>query len=374
MNKPTSLKISLYISALVAAFVLLAFRPSSAATCPAAPFKTAPMRNADFTNILPLGNFNPPDHTIPTDHVYFMLEQDENGNTEAKNVYAPGTITVTSVSSTTYYQDTTVLARDYSFTFGVCDQLTGRFGHLSSLTETLKAKLKNWDSCQTYESNAVGNKVKTCSKQVAIEMKNGIKIGTVGGRVSHALDLWTFDTRVNLRSKFANPNRYPNTDLFKTTCPIKYFTTTVRNRLTAKLGDLGAPRTKAPLCGTLTPDKAGTLRGNWFYGNAQDNPAGWKKELTLGYDNRDGRTGILSIGGIVASARTVRFSPRQSGTFNRAFETITPSTTKYCYQDQENSNVHFLIRLVDSRTLRIEKQQGPCQTPYTFNNPKTYRR
>jgi hypothetical protein len=303
-----------------------------------------------------------------------MLPQDGDGETPVRNVYAPGTLTVTSVSATTYYQDSTVLAKDYSFGFSVCDQLTGRFGHLSSLSEKLKAKLKTWDSCQEYESNAVGNRVKTCSKQVAIQVKNGVKIGTVGGRVAHALDLWTYDTRVNLRSKFVNPDRYIGTSLFTTTCPVKYFTSTVKTKLTAKLGDAGSPRTKAPICGTFTPDKAGTLRGNWFYGQAKDNPDGWAKELTLAYDNRDGRSGVISIGGVFATAGTVSFAPLRTGAFNRAFETVTPGPTKYCYQDANNATRHILIRLVDASTLKIEKRSGPCAEPYAFSHPKTYRR
>jgi len=356
----------------VAVFVLIT--PALAATCPRQPLKTSPMHLGDFTNILPLGNLNPPDHTIPTDHIYFLLPNDAEGNITVKNVYAPSTITITSIGRSTYYQDTTTVAEDYSIEFKVCDQLSGRLGHVSSVVSAIKTKLTRWDYCQTYPISSVGNKVKQCTKRLSLTIKNGTKIGTVGGKISHALDLWTYDTRVNIRSKFVNPARYVNTMMFNTTCSISYFSSTVFKQLVPLLGNQNAPRTKYPRCGTFAPDKAGTLQGNWFTANAKDDPAGWKKELSLTYDNRDGTTSAISIGGVITTAGVHYFSPTKTGLFNRAFETVTPSSRIYCYQADYSPTKHFLIRLVDTKTLQIEKQDGTCIEPYTFARPYTYKR
>lgn len=377
MNVPRVVSTKLYML-IATAFAVATFASvatsANAATCPTRPLKTSPIRPSDIQYILPLGNLNPPDHTIPTDHIYLLLPEAVNGQIPIKNVYSPGDITVTSVGVSTYYQDSTKLAQDYSLEYNVCDQLTGSFGHISSLTKILTSKLTKWDRCQTYESNAVGNKIKQCSKQVKVTVRNGIKIGTVGGKVSHGLDLWTYDTRVNLRSRFVNPNRYSNINMFITTCPLNYYASGVQSQLRAKLGDETVPRTKPPLCGTFTADKAGTLRGNWFYGTAKDNPSGWKRELALVYNNRDGTTGAISVGGVFTSPSVHFFTPRTTGQINRAFETVTPSSTIYCYQSANNPDTQFLTQMTGPKTLRIEKQTGTCVAPYAFVSPTTYKR
>lgn len=372
MNSPI---LRILITGSLGALVVFWVTPANAATCPKEPLKTSPMRLGDFTNILPLGNFNPPDHTIPTDHIYFSLADDGSGIIPVKNVYAPADITITNITATTYYQDTTKIAEDYSIMFSVCNQLTGRFGHVSSLTAAIKSKLTKWDRCQTYAVSSVGNKVKSCSKQIKLTVKNGVKIGTVGGKISHALDLWAYDTRVNIRASFANPLRYTNTGIFSTTCPVSYFTAAVQKKLVPMLGGQTAARTKSPRCGTFAPDKLGTLRGNWFYGNAKDEPNGWKKELSLAYDNRDGITGVISIGGVVTTAGIYSFTPLKTGLINRSFETVTPGDTLYCYQSESNSvNSQFIIQLVDAKTLKIERQDGPCVAPFAFTKPILYKR
>jgi hypothetical protein len=78
------------------------------------------------------------------------------------------------------------------------------------------------------------------------------------------------------------------------------------------------------------------------------------------------------------------FSPLSSGSINRAFESIAPGSTIYCYQpvveNTAGQSGMVILQLVDANTLAIEIQArtgGNCAgtQPWAFTgNAVTYKR
>lgn len=63
--------------------------------CPSsgAVFTVSPTDSSAFAYLIPLGNLSPPDHTIPTDHVYYVFPGAMNqGPPPVTSVRAPATI------------------------------------------------------------------------------------------------------------------------------------------------------------------------------------------------------------------------------------------------------------------------------------------
>jgi hypothetical protein len=62
-------------------------------------FTRSPMNLSEFKYATPLGNLNPPGHTLPTDHVYFYWVSPDHrtsGDMDTmRSVFAPGSGTVT---------------------------------------------------------------------------------------------------------------------------------------------------------------------------------------------------------------------------------------------------------------------------------------
>jgi len=59
-------------------------------------FTCIPLEYDAYYEIIPLGNINPPCHTFPTDHVYFVL------NDDVHSVRAPGNGVITRVRNCTF--------------------------------------------------------------------------------------------------------------------------------------------------------------------------------------------------------------------------------------------------------------------------------
>ncbi|MBI3261127.1 hypothetical protein HYZ64_02005, partial [Candidatus Berkelbacteria bacterium] len=65
-------------------------------------FSVAPVAPTDFLSIVPLGNLSPPDHTVPTDHIYVVIKEHNNIDpSQDKTVRAPGDITIQSINHNT---------------------------------------------------------------------------------------------------------------------------------------------------------------------------------------------------------------------------------------------------------------------------------
>lgn len=361
--------------------------PLGLAACSAAPLTTPPLATSDYMGILPLGNAGPPDHTLPTDHIYMILPQDGN-TTKTVPVHAPGDITVTGINRSDYYTSSGALRNsDFEVSFAVCKNVKGYFAHMSSIVPALAAKApstsKNCQSYGTPDANNGAARQASCGFSLNLKFGAGEQLGTGGGPLtkSAAVDFGLVDTRT--KPAFANNKRYVSDEHLNGVCPADYFTVSVRSQLDARFGSAHTPRTIQPVCGAFNQDKLGSAQGNWFIGaNSTDSPPYWQKELAAVHDNLDPSLGTISVGGSIGAPGVLVFKPTTSGSYNREPSSITPGSTIYCYDsdavlenNRQQTNSHVLLRLASTTSLTAEEQAGKCgASPQFTAAAQTYNR
>jgi len=309
---------------------------------------SSPVLLENVQKITPLGNFNPPEHTLPTDHVYVDMKSNDD-----IPLTAPGDVTITSVRVMHYLQENKA---DYSLDFQLCDTKSFYFLHIKSLVPKIE-ELITENNCQVYGDG----KYKHCYQSVSVPVKSGDLLGTVAGTGN--FDFGARDTSFSL--KYINPERYRE-DQFQIVCPLDFFTSELSSQLRNKLDH--------PLhsCGSTNQDVPGTLQGNWYSPNWHDaNHNNWGLELTFGKNNFNDKELIISVGGEIIDSTRIVFTPKSTGVVNRAFVDVKEDGRIYCY------NVHsgkLLVKLISSTSLNIEKQSGTCTGGEQFKNPLTYER
>lgn len=94
--------------------------------CPSsgAVFTVPPTDSSAFAYLIPLGNLSPPDHTIPTDHVYYVFPGDINqGPPPVTSIRAPARIHISRVSHITAIVSGRVRSHDYKLDFSPVEGL-----------------------------------------------------------------------------------------------------------------------------------------------------------------------------------------------------------------------------------------------------------
>lgn len=324
-------------------------------------FTHSPVRADELSHIEPLGALNPPDHTLPTDHIYLHPPYDETTKkSKQADVFAPGDITVTRVSSSKATQNGKTINLDYGLSFEPeqCSQLEAKYGHVSTLVSKLEEEMEDRGNCNSYESTTNLGKVlyENCEHTIEVDFQAGEKIGTAGGKLSAALDMWMIDN-TDEPLGFINADRYFDTYMHAR-CPLDYFASGA-DELYGLLGDGTTQRTAKPICGKILYDKEGTLMGNWFTDDARDNPEGWEKELALVKDRVDPSYQVVSISGVAAKAGTWRFKPQSGGTTNLDFAKATPGTNVYCYESEGKAG-RVMIRLESAQELVLKYSSDSC--------------
>ncbi len=344
---------------------------ASVVTCGVgATFSALPLLLTDLGDgkIVPLGNLNPPDHTFPTNHIYFYLKTTGSNNTTVNvPVYAPGDITITSISSST---NLTANRTDYSITFYLCSQLQGYFYHVASLSSALTEAFNNGSgSCTTY--NPGSGDYTRCNKSVSVTAKAGDQIGTAGGATtsSLALDFGLYDSRITALT-YANDARTMSNnaqfDDFHVVCPIDYFNSTVKAQLEAQLNRAAGA---TPLCGSVDQDQAGTAQGKWFEPSAASPPTSESGNLALAHSNTDPTIPVFSIGNSTLGTGAFTFVAVDSGAVNRDFSGVTADGQLYCYQALSMPGIIYLLQMTDSKSLKIERQSAAiCPAAPAFTN------
>lgn len=174
--------------------------------------------------ITPLGNLNPPGHTLPTDHIYFYIANPDAGESPVARrtpVYAPGSGTVFFVIGGNVGQESKLMVRQTASMAYYVDHVI------------LSAPISN-----------------------GTVITAGQVLGTTGS--AYAVDLGVVNDNITIG--FLNPSRYLNTgDALHADGPLKYYTEPLRSQLYAMVQRLGPD-----LDGQINYDKAGTLSGNWF--------------------------------------------------------------------------------------------------------------
>lgn len=336
--------------------------------CPDGPlFSHSPVAAEDLLAVVPLGNLNPArGHVFPTRHIYFYLAKTDWKNAgpapDPVNVYAPGDITITSVSAQEHLMDGFT---DYQCHFACCEGVTGYLLHLDSLSAEIMAALGAFDEsrCETYYTGGRG--YRNCDKAVRIPVPAGALLGTAGGNPGqNALDFGLVDSRVPPHA-YANPDRVAgwaeSRSWLHAVCPLDYFADAVKWALESRLGsgDGLRARTAAPPCGETAQDVPGTAQGLWFMPGAPS-PSPEDLHLALVYDNVDPSVPVFSVGTSIPGldAGVYSFVPEDSGPVNRDFSEVVPGAVyRYCGLEQAEGVV-ILLQLPSPTTLKIEALSG----------------
>lgn len=323
-------------------------------------FTTSPMDIAKISPTLGinrLGNLNPPDHTFPTDHMYFYIQDSDAAVSGVDNtpLLAPGNIVVASIASST---NETSGKTDYGITYYPCNQVQGVFGHVATLGTKLSAAFDAVaGGCTTYNPGS-GNYTR-CERAVNVTLVAGEEMGSVGGPTtgSLGLDVGLYDARMT-PLKFANAARMTakanGFDAFHVACFIDYAAADLKTALQAKI--YRAPG-EDPTCGSFAQDVTATAQGKWYLsGTATPAPSAEANHLTLAHDTYDLTRGVFSVGNATVGTGTYSFVPTHNGTVNRDFHEVTADGQVYCYDSLSQAGVIFLIQMPTATTLKIEKQ------------------
>ena len=332
--------------------------------CSAEVFSVSPIALEQLASITPLGNLNPPQHTLPTQHMYFHPVRENDTPVEAE-LRAPGNVVVTSINTTIYYQDGVEVRRDYGLMLRPCEGLLAYFLHIKELTPELRAALSD-EGCWQTEPLEDGQAYAYCRDEIEVSLEAGEMIGKVGGPPFGTFDLGLYDFDRSL--DYANPERYLP-EALSIVCPLDYFEAGSREALYNKLeGNL------ASACGGVMHDVPGSLAGNWFTGDANAfDPEGWHQQLSFAPDNHDAELSVISIGGVFTKAGRWAFKAEQDGVVNLAFELVRPGETLYCYESEDQAG-RILVQLPTEDRLQIERQSGDCGQPLGFDAPFEYAR
>lgn len=318
-------------------------------------FTTVPLDTGLIMGWVPVGNMNPPGHTIPTDHQYIYLKTLLPGGGTTP-LYAPGAITIVRVSRTQYNTG----ASDYAVTFAPCAEVLGTFGHVSALEPDLLAEIGAFDQeCQTYSPTPTQTVTMCQSRPREIRRAAGVRIGASAG-----LDLSLFDNRLS-PPRFANPSRWRTNsdgfDSFHVGAFSDYYAEPMRSWVRSKLGsfDGRTRRTAEPVGGTIDVDVAGTVQGAWLAPGAPTYPE--IPHLTIAPDNVDPTRVAFSMGtarnGVPAQAY---FALPLSGPVTLPRD-ITPTSGVVCWEfgySASDARGLMLVQLTDATTLRFEPRGG----------------
>lgn len=339
--------------------------PAGLPACGAATlFTVSPIADANIREVAPLGNLNPSGHVFPTDHIYLYPPGNASG-TNLVPVVSPGTIRIGSVNVQKRMTPGAAEFDDYGMTFYLCATQEFYFGHLSSLSADLQARVGTLGGGCNAPYQTGNSTFQQCYKSVNITLNAGDAIGTAGGPQEGALDLGAID-HAQAPLAYVDAGRQTGAGGLYTACPLDYFAPAAQSALLARVAVNGTPRTTPPICGTVMQDVANTAQGRWFF----DATAQEDHHLALVHASVNPAIGAFSIGTSIpgVSPTVLSFSPAQSGRVNLDFDRVTADGNIYCYQQFTFAPGTLYIRLATNSRLRV--QLGPnatCGDPSTWS-------
>ncbi len=312
--------------------------------------------------ISPLGNINPPGHTLPTPHLYFHLSA-RGASTRMVSLKSPGDVHIIEISSS---HDDLGGIEEYNIGFALCKEVYGYFKHVKGLSQELKQAMEN-ATCNEANYNPGGR----CSKRMVYAVAAGTVIGEVGHKQGN-FDFGAYDYRVKLN--YVNPASYGDITaegfgrprLLSGICPLDLYKEPTKSQIYAKVNGNNNPK-----CGNLMQDIPGTLQGSWFADGGRADLE-WEKHLTFAYDNENPALAIIAVAGIIGDPLRREFTPASSGQSNRKFSEVRTDGKIYCY-DTSNSG-KLIVQLNSETEIKIESQSGSCSAQNSFTNPILYHR
>lgn len=242
--------------------------PTSPSDNPSLPatfaFTRSPIDVAAIEYVTPLGNLNPPGHTLPTDHIYF------------------------------YHH----LFHRSAPTFDVIAPADG----------DVAAILRGGDDgiyirASTRHMYYLGHVVLDAGIAQGQHVTAGQHLGMTSS-LSFGLDLGLIDNGVT--QGFLAPARYSDNSLHAA-APLPFFTEPLRAQLYALV------QTHGDRDGRINYDVAGTLSGNWFHESLSAaesaGPSGWSRHLAFVRDPVDNDQVRVAIGGVIAPAGVYTIAP-----------------------------------------------------------------
>lgn len=303
-------------------------------------FKSPMLSYSDLTSVIPMGNMNPPSHTVPTDHMYFY--HSTTSPRAGVPVLAPADGLVTKTFSADYGES------------------------------------KVWVHCAAGFEYYVDHVVLDSGIRPGTAFKSGARIGQTSG-YAYGVDLGLVNAKRTVTG-LVQPDRYPS-ETQHADSPLAYFEQSVFDQLAAYSVRVGADK-----LGRFDQDQLGRLVGNWFQDGVpvsedatKGGTAGYK-HLAIAYSVRNPAQLIVSIGGGLTN--TGLYLP-QAGFIDPTL--VTPGTGMISYQLYRNigstvdtpSGVQsglLLLQMADAETLRAEFIPGAVSSGNFSANAMIYRR
>lgn len=298
-------------------------------------FTASPVDAVVLDFILPLGNLSPPDHTLPSDHIYFYVGFLRPG-VRGVPVVAPGDGTITTILRSSQ-PDTKIFVRVSS-------------------------------THQYYLDHVVPDP----GTQPGTRLTAGQPIGTSGS--GFGVDLGVINATRTLT--FANPARYPS-DTLHADAPLQYYTELVRSQLYAMVR-----RDSDGRDGRIDYDVAGRLLGNWFVEGlpvlrSADISAG-PAELAFVFDNVGPSEAIVSSGGLLGLTGTYRIQAEAV-----PFAEVLPESGVVAYRLSQSGGTMgirspvvvgtLLVQMTAPERVRVELVRGEALVEPVFSaNARTY--
>jgi hypothetical protein len=319
-------------------------------------FDHFPVEMDKIDKIIPLGNLNPPGHTFPTDHIYFMTNP--TIYQEGFNVFAPGDIVITRISKICYDPPQDGTEEDYSIDFYRDGYVNGRFGHINSLSQNLSDIVGEFgEEYGDYVTSwQIADRTYTSyEKSLNLDIDSGMMLGTAGKAGGY--DFWLKDTHVELNWV----NQEWTQHFQHTVCPLEYFEKDLQNTMKSKLKNWdGSPVYPANYCGKIDYDIPNTAQGIWTkhdYVNRAE-----EYGLSLVYDNFNASLGAISVGMAgdnTWDCRVYHFTPKDDGFRNRKFSEVTNDGNIYYYLCDEfeyssGYNKVILLKVTADREIRFQ--------------------
>ncbi len=285
--------------------------------------------------IIPLGNLNPPGHTIPTDHIYINNRGVGQPPQPQPVIYAPGDGTVRWIIRSGSEAQIGIGVGSYTY----------YLGHVE-----LDPAIRE-----------------------GMTVTAGQPVGQLGS-ITYGVDLGVFND--NHTNFFANPARYSANTLHGEK-PLQFYQEPLRSRLYGRVQRLGSD-----LDGRFDLDVNGYLVGNWYLEGlpaaSSALASGWSQHLAFVYDNFDPTSIRVSIGGTLAMTGAYAV---HAGAPDPA--SVSPSSGRVAYRLYLSGAPGFppppqqlglaIVQMLASDRIRVEVFQGSTAADAEFtSNARTY--
>lgn len=292
-------------------------------------FTVSPIAQSAIEFITPLGNLNPPDHTLPTDHIYFYHHLSHQAAPPFE-VVAPAAGTVSSILSRNSDQKVNV-----------------------TVTSSISYYL---DHVLLDDSVTLNSKITA-----------GQRLGVTSG-AAYAIDLGVVNEGISLG--FINPARYAS-DSVHADAPLKSFVEPLKSSLYALVQRTGSDKD-----GQVCFDQAGHLAGGWFLdglpvAQSADFTSG-PMELAFVRDVHDPSVVRISIGGTLAMTGIFGVDASDPDPAS-----ITPASGVVTYQLSPSAfgapSGILLVQMTAPDTIRVEAFPGATAGSVSFTaSSRTY--